>query len=210
MAPRRPTPQEETDASVFRAGGVLLVDRTNPHIPQLVGAVPLPGQVWSMAGTDHYLYTLTWHPTERGNLVIIDQQATPPQVVTTLPVADHVASLAIQEPYLYLGGDTLEVRDLATPTNPTPVTSIPLDGNLVRLIPTERGLYGSLWDMGIVQIPLVEGLPQRPVMLTTLREVGEPLAVSEAGLFVGQWMAGVQIYQRSTVTDTVYLPLLQR
>ena len=45
---------------------------------------------------------------------------------------------------------------------------------------------------------------------TTLHQVGEPLAVSAAGLFVGQWMAGVPIYQRSTVTDTVYLPLLQR
>ncbi|NJO81610.1 MAG: hypothetical protein HC828_01810 [Blastochloris sp.] len=51
--------------ATYPAGGVLLVDLSNPRMPQLGGDVPLPGQVQDLVGTDRYLYTLTWHPTKR-------------------------------------------------------------------------------------------------------------------------------------------------
>ena len=190
--------------------GLMAMDVTNPTAPRQIADLPLAGRVVTLQSTADALYGVIRVADGPTQLVVIDPHTTPLAQVTTVDLDPDARTLTQQGPYLYVGGRNIAVLDIRNPTIPRPMTSSANTNLILDLTASSTALYGIVRETGLVRIPLIEGQPQPPVVVYPGQIDSTTLQVMGPRLFVGQRDAGMQIYQIVQVTDSVYLPLLQR
>lgn len=186
------------------AGGVIAIDVTDPDDPIQVLDLSFTGSIVDVLHTEDYLYAL-FRSGPAAQVFVIDG----PNVIATVDVADEAQTLAQQGDYLYVGGSRLETVVISDPTTPRVVDSWMFGDTVNQLVYDGTTLYGLMIQTGIVRIPRIAGLPERPVVLYPGNFPSRHLAVMDDLILVGQDDGGLQIYQ-ATASTPVYLPLVQR
>ena len=162
---------------------LVIVDISNPAVPQAVGAVVLPGVVQGVAVAEGYAYVAAGAAGLRAVNVVTP---TAPVEVGFLDTAGHAMGVAVSGEYAFVADHWagLRVIDVSTPSAPVEVgfhdspevetaVGVSVDGGFAYVADIDRGL--RVIDVSIPSLPVVAGFLDTPL--------GETRAVAVTGAY---------------------------
>ncbi len=125
---------------------ILVIDMTDPALPQVVGSTSISGSPTNIAVAGNYAYISSDHNTAELVIIDISDPSTPQQVGTfNSPGAQNATAVAVNGTTVYLvhrssTTDLLSI-DVSNPTNPTQLDTANLNGNMTDVIYADNKVF---------------------------------------------------------------------